>query len=249
MKRFLPFAVTTSLLLSSAAGSGGAQDGAKKAWNPAAGTAGIRGTVKFNGTPPKRRPVDMGSEPKCCEMHPDAPRDESVIVNPNGTLSNVFVWVKKGLDGWSFPVPETPALLDQKGCTYLPHVLGMQVGQKLMVRNSDALAHNIHALPESNREFNFSQAQQGLESEVTFNSQEVAIKLKCDIHGWMNAYIAVVKNPFFTVTGEDGSFTLGKLPPGEYTIEAWQEKYGKKTATVKIGDNETKDIEFLYEGK
>lgn len=213
------------------------------------GTAVVKGQVKFSGTPPKRRPIDMGSEPKCHETHPEPMFDESVIVNENGTLRNVFVWIKKGIEAKNIEPPKEAVVLDQKGCHYEPHVLGVQVGQPLEIRNSDPLAHNVHGLPQLNKEFNFSQTQQGGKDTVTFATPEVMIKLKCDIHGWMSTYVGVVKHPWFFVTKEDGAFELPKLPAGEYVIEAWHEKYGKLTETVKVADGETKELSFTFEGK
>jgi plastocyanin len=218
-------------------------------WDPAAGTAEIKGTVTLNGKAPKRKPVDMGSEPKCGEMHPEPVLTESVIVGAAGEVKNVFVWVKEGLEGWSFQPPAEPIVLDQKGCLYSPHVMGVMVGQTFKIRNSDPFAHNVHGLPRQNSEFNYGQASQGTENDLTFPQAEVMMSVKCDIHGWMKSYLGVVPHPFFQVTGEDGVFSLKGLPPGEYVIEAWHEKFGSAKQTVKVGDKESKPIEFAFEGK
>ncbi len=220
-----------------------------KPWDPAAGTAEIKGVVTLNGEAPKQKKVDMGSDPACQGMHAEPQLSETVVVGAGGALKNVVVTVTRGLERWTFTPPTTPAVLDQKGCVYLPHVLLVQVGQPIRVRNSDAMAHNVHGMPKQNTEFNFGQAKQGDENDVPLTTPEMAVKVKCDIHGWMNAYIAVVSHPFAAVTGEDGSFSLKGLPPGEYTVETWHEKLGKQTQTVTVGDKETKEIPFAYEGK
>jgi hypothetical protein len=240
------FLAATAVLLVVAVDDSSAQD--KKAWDPAAGTAEIKGSIKFNGKAPRRRKVDMGADEQCTKMHEKAPLDETVIVNDNGTLRNVFVWVKKGLDGWTFPVPSEAKVLEQKGCTYVPHVFGIMVGQALTVRNGDDTMHNIHGLGQKNAEFNFSQPKKGQEDVRKFANTEVMLKVKCDVHGWMSSYAGVVPHPFYAVSGEDGSFKLPALPPGEYEIEVWHEKYGTQTATVKLGDKESKQLDFTFEG-
>lgn len=216
-----------------------------KAWDPALGTVTVKGTVKFKGTPPRRRPVDTGAEPKC--EHLGEVLDESVIVNDDGTLKNVFVWVKKGLGDWRFPVPTEAALLSQKGCTYRPHVQALQARQELVIRNDDDFLHNVHVFAKRNKDFNLGQAQKGMETTKTFSRPEVMIKVKCDVHGWMSSYIGVVSHPYFAVTGDDGSFEFANLPPGEYTVEAWHEVFDAQTLVVKVDDKESKDIEFTFE--
>ena len=228
----------------------GAEDG--KPWDPALGTATITGTVKFDGKPPPMRPIDMaGADAKCAELHGGKrPKPETVVVNDNGTLRNVFVWVKAGIEGWSFPPAEGDAALDQKGCMYYPHVQFVRKDQSLSVKTSDPTAHNVHGYGKVNRPFNRSQPPGAADVVVKMNRDEVPpMKVKCDIHPWMNAYIAVVAHPYYAVTGPDGSFKLANLPPGTYTIEAWHEKYEATEQTVKIGDKETQTIEFTYPKK
>jgi len=213
----------------------------------AAGAASITGKVAFEGTAPERRRIATDADPVCASMHADKPlMTEDVIVNANGTLENVFVYVKKGLEGKAFDVPKTPVIIDQKGCQYHPHVFGMMAGQKLIIRNNDPTLHNIHALPIVNKEFNVGQPNQGMETARTFAQPEVMVKFKCDVHPWMNAYVGVLDHPFYAVTGEDGTFSLKGLPPGEYVIEAWHEKYGTQDATVKVGEGETKTVNFTF---
>lgn len=228
--------------------TGGGEDA--KPWDAAVGTATITGTVKFDGKKPRLRPIDMaGADAKCAELH-DGKRlkPETVVVNDDGTLQNVFVWVKKGVEGWSFPAPEGDALLDQQGCWYFPHVQGMRTGQTLSIKTSDPTAHNVHGYAKVNRPFNRSQPAGAGNVAIRMKRDEASppMKVKCDIHPWMNAYVAVVDHPYFAVTGSDGSFELPNLPPGSYTIEAWHEKYDTIEQMVTIGDKETKTLEFKY---
>ncbi len=231
--------------------SSNADDG--KPWDPALGTATISGVVKFNGKKPRMRPIDMaGADAKCAEAHGGKRlKPETVVVNDNGTLRNFFVWVKSGVEGWSFPMPERDALLDQKGCMYTPHVQGMRKGQTLSIKTSDPTAHNVHGYAKVNRPFNRSQPSGAANVSIKMRRNEASppMKVKCDIHPWMNAFVAVVEHPYFSVTGDDGSFKLENLPPGTYTIEAWHEKYEVMEQTITIGDNETKTLEFTYPKK
>jgi len=224
--------------------------GSSTKWDPSKGTATIRGVVKFDGKPPRRRAIDMRAKAQCREAHTEKVLDESVIVNANGTLKNSFVWVKKGLSRrLRFPLPEKPVELSQKGCIFLPRVVGVQVRQALTVRNDDAFLHNVHGFCSRNGVFNFSQNEQGKTDTVTFTREEVMVPVKCDVHPWMASFVGVVKHPFFAVTGDDGSFEISKLPPGSYTLEAWHERFGTQTVKVTVGDAETKETEFTFKGK
>jgi len=230
--------------------SSNADDG--KPWDPAVGTATITGTVNFTGKKPRSRPIDMaGADAKCAEAHGGKRlKPETVILNDNGTLRNVFVSVKSGVEGWSFPMPEGDAKLDQKGCMYTPHVQGMRQGQTLAIKTSDPTAHNVHGYAKVNRPFNRSQPAGAADVTIKMKRSEASppMKVKCDIHPWMNAYVAVVDHPYYAVTGPDGSFELENLPPGTYTIEAWHEKYDVIEQTITIGDNETQTLDFTYSG-
>jgi plastocyanin len=211
-----------------------------------AATAGsVTGKVSFMGTPPPSETISMSSDPRC--MNAGA-KTESVMVSGDGSLQNVFVYVKDGLGSLKFPVPTTPLVLDQKGCQYRPHVFGVQAGQPIEILNSDATLHNIHAWPQANQEFNMGQALQGMKDTHTFTTQEIMVPFRCDVHRWMNSFVGVVAHPFFAVTGADGAFSLQGLPPGTYTIEAWHEKFGTKTASVTIGAKESKDVAFTFSG-
>jgi len=240
------------LAVIAAACGGGSQPGESSAPPPTVNpvdpaTAGnIAGRVAFDGTAPRAEPVRMDSDPNCARQG-SGTTDETVVVGTNGALQNVFVYVKDGLGDLRFPVRSAPAILDQKGCRYVPHVLGVQVGQQVEVLNSDPTLHNVHAVPTANREFNTGQPIQGMKHTHTFSTKEVMVPFKCDVHGWMRAYIGVLDHPFFAVTGSDGSFTLEGLPPGTYTVEAWHESLGTQTQTVTIGASESTDVAFSFE--
>src|SRR5688572_24029554 len=208
-------------------------------------TAGaITGTVRFTGTPPAPEPINRSSDPYCEQQ--GAATTETVVVGGESTLQNVFVYVKDGLGDRVFPTPSTAAVLDQKGCRYVPHVMGIQVGQTLEILSSDNTLHNVHAIPEQNREFNKAHQMAGIKHTHVFSTREVMVPFKCDVHRWMSAYIGVLDHPYYSVTGPNGTFELKGLPPGTYTIEAWHEKLGTQTQTVTIGEKQTSDVEFTF---
>src|SRR5579884_3692695 len=188
-------------------------------------TAGvIKGSIAFTGKRPPHRAIDMSSEPACAEAHRGRAFDESVMVNGNGTLANVFVYIKSGLEGKSFEPPATPVTIDQKGCWFYPRVMGIQVGQVYHVTNSDPVTHNIHPLAQINREWNHSQGAGDPELTRKFTAPEVMVAVKCNIHSWMHAFIGVLPHPYFAVTSDRGSFELPNVPPGNYVVAAWHEK-------------------------
>ena len=187
----------------------------------------------------------MDADPVCLLQNKDGASAEEVVVNPNGTLKNVFVYVKQGLEGQKFDPPTQPVVFDQKGCRYHPHVFGIQVGQTLELLNSDATLHNIHSLAEKSKQFNLGMPLQGMKLTKKFENPEVMVKFKCDVHPWMNAFIGVLSHPFFTVTGEEGTFEIRDLEPGTYTIETWHERYGTQTQNVTVGEGPT-HVDFTF---
>ena len=221
---------------------------------PAAGmkvdpaTAGnVTGMAMIDGTAPKNEPIKMNADPYCSKANTTPQFQETYMVGADGkSLENVFVYVKDGLGNYMFDPPSGPMKIDQKDCRYHPHVFGLRVGQELDITNSDTTLHNIHALPKDNSEFNTAQPIVGMLMKHTFDKPEIMVPFKCEVHGWMNAYVGVVANPYFTVTGPDGKFSLKGLPPGTYTIDAWQEKLGHMTQSVTIAASETKDIMFTF---
>ena len=211
------------------------------------GGGSVSGKVVFEGDPPKQRKLKTQADPACHEMHVEEPLlSETVIVNENGTLRNVFVYVKSGLEGHTFEKPSDPVILDQKGCQYHPHVFGMMTKQQLQILNSDDTAHNVHAVPTVNQEFNIGQPQKNMVKKTTFKEPEIMVKFKCDVHSWMTAYCGVLDHPFFAVTGEDGSYLLKGLPSGTYEVEAWHEEYGTQSQSVTIGDGDSKELDFKF---
>jgi plastocyanin len=209
-----------------------------------AATAGsLKGSIKIEGTPPAPQTLNRRSDPYC-EQQGTATTQNFVV--SDGGLQNVFVYVKDGLGTLKFPVPTTPVVLDQKGCTYAPRVFGIQAGQPLEILNSDETLHNIHALPANNREFNRGQALKGLKHTHVFTTAEVMVPFKCDVHNWMNAWVGVLDHPFYAVSRQGGAFDIQGLPPGTYTIEAWHEKLGTQTQMVTIGPNEAKELSFTF---
>jgi plastocyanin len=213
-------------------------------------TAGsISGKVAFTGAAPAARPIDMSATEACADAHKTPLTAEDVIVNGNHTLKNVFIRVKSGLPEGTWPVPDTPVVLDQNGCMYTPRVLGVMVNQPVRFENSDPTNHNIHPLPRVNREWNESQPPKGVAKLKQFDKPEVMVPVKCNIHPWMRAYIGVVDHPFFAVTGDDGSFTIKGLPPGKYIVEAWHERYGSQNLEVTIAPKENKSVDFQFKAQ
>ena len=246
--------VVPAVLLAFACGGGGDGGGetdtggaaAADAVQVDAATAGrVIGKVSFEGQPPAPRPVDMSEEPTCAEKHEGQPMNPVAVVGSDGGLQNVFVYVKEGLPEGSWPTPSEAAVLDQDGCVYVPHVVAVQTGQTLEIKNSDGLLHNINARPTEQRGFNVSQPT-NMTTPRTFSRPEVMIPVECDVHGWMEAYIGVTDHPYFAVTGEDGSFTIANLPPGDYVIEAWHEEYGTQTQNVTVPASGEARAEFSY---
>jgi len=212
-----------------------------------AATAGdVKGSVSLEGTAPKNEPIKMSADQYCVKENKSPQFQETFEVAGDGkALANVFVYVKDGLGNYVYDPPSGPATIDQKNCRYHPHVFGMRVGQKLEIVNSDVTLHNIHALPKANKEFNTGQPVP-MKTAHVFDAREVMVPFKCDVNGWMNAYVGVLDHPYFAVTDKDGKFELKSLPPGTYTIEAWHEKLGATTLKVTLGPKETKEVTFTF---
>jgi hypothetical protein len=204
--------------------------------------AEISGKVTLKGEPKPEVTIDFGD--MCGKFHPGDTKvtTRHFVVGPDHGLANVFVYIKEGAKKGGEPA-EQP-LLDQKGCLYEPYVLGAMAGKPIKIRNSDPLMHNVHALPKNNPEFNFAQALQGQVSEKTFANPEVLVRMKCDVHQWMFAYIGVCDHPYYAVTGKDGSFKIPNVPAGNYTIEAFHLKAGAKAEKLTLSDSDKKTINF-----
>jgi plastocyanin len=211
----------------------------------AAGT--VSGKITYTGTPAKMKPIDMSKEPTCAKQHPTPVMTEAVFTGANNALANVVVYVSAGASDEA-SVPSQAVTFTQKGCQYIPHVLAMHTGQELKVVNDDQTSHNIHPLAKVNREWNKSQPPGTPPLSEKFDKEEF-IPVKCNVHPWMHGYFAVLKTSHYATSGENGSFTLPNLPPGKYTITAWQENYGAQTQDVTISGNETKTVDFTFKAK
>jgi len=244
MKSILTLLLGISLLIGCDRGSSApdaSASGAKsKVTNVVAGAGVARGKVTFSGTPPPMKEV---ASAHCHEGVNGAIREESVVVNDNGTLRNVFVYVK-GVTA-DAPANAIVPLLDQQGCIYVPHVVAVQVGQPLTVRSSDPTPHNVHFTPKLNKARNLNMVSKGSEQQITFDHAEF-IRFKCDVHPWMNAYVGVFPHPFFATTGPDGTFELTNLPAGTFTLVAWHERFGEIEKEVTIDSAKSVDVEFNF---
>jgi hypothetical protein len=210
-------------------------------------TAGkLKGTIQFAGRKPARKPIDMSGDPACAEAHHGQAYEESVVVNPNGTLANVFIYIKSGLEGKTFETPAAAVTIDQQGCWFRPRVMGIQVGQAFHVTNSDPVTHNIHPLAQVNREWNHSQGAGDPQLTRKFIKPEIMVPVKCNIHSWMHAFIGVVAHPYFAVTGLDGSFAIPNVPPGDYVVAAWHEKFGTLEQHVTLAPSGTNELSFQF---
>ncbi len=209
--------------------------------------ASISGMVKLDGTAPHQRPIDMSKEPSCAAVHKDKPiTTENVVVGSGGGLANVVIYVTQGLSG-NEAASSAPVSITQKGCQYIPHVVVLDAAQHMKVINDDQTSHNIHPQPTKNQEWNKSQPPGSPPFDVTWANEEIAIPVKCNIHPWMHGYIAVVKGPF-GVSDENGSFSLN-LPPGSYTLTAWQETYGAQTQAVTVAAGKPATANFTFKAK
>jgi plastocyanin len=215
---------------------------------PPAAESSITGTVKLNGTPPRQRPIDMSKEPSCAAIHANKPvTTENVVVGPSGGLANVVVYISQG---WSGPpvVATQPAEVDQKGCQYIPHVTAVDATQLMKIVNADQTSHNIHPQPTKNPEWNKSQPPGAPPIETKWQNEEISIPVKCNIHPWMHGYFAVVKGPY-GVSDTNGTFTIPNIPPGNYTLTAWQETYGMQTQQVTVAAGKPATASFAYTAK
>ncbi|HYU34467.1 MAG TPA: carboxypeptidase regulatory-like domain-containing protein [Thermoanaerobaculia bacterium] len=205
----------------------------------------VTGTITYTGKVPNLKPIAMNADPVCASKHSTPAPSEVLVLGPANAMANVMVRVKGPVAG-SFPVPAQPAVIDQRGCQYHPHVLGLRVGQTLQLRNSDGLLHNVHALPKVNTPFNMAMPANRTTADTKFPKEEGMFLVKCDVHPWMNAYVGVFTNPFFSVSAKDGKYKISGLPPGTYEIEAWHEKLGVQTAKVTVAANKPGTANFSF---
>jgi plastocyanin len=211
----------------------------------ATGDATVKGKIKFEGEAPKREAIDMKSDGVCVKAHSAEVLKEDVVVGKDGALKNVFVYVKKGIEG-KYDAPATTAVLDQHGCVYAPHVFGVVAGQKISIKNSDGTTHNIHTYGKKNRVINQGQPSGSPELSVEWKVAEMSLWIKCDMHSWMSSVCHVMKHPFFAVSGDDGSFEIKNLPAGKYTIAALHETLGEQTVDIEVAAKDSKDANFSF---
>jgi Carboxypeptidase regulatory-like domain len=218
----------------------------------AAAEGKITGTVKLEGTSPHMKGIDMSKDPYCVKQHENNPAHlQNVVVGSGGGLENVVLYISEGLTGGAATTaPSREPTFDQKNCIYTPHVLALDVNQKFKVTTGDQTTHNIHPLPNAmtgNIPWNKSQPPGAPPIETSWKAEEM-IPVKCNIHPWMHGYFAVVKGPYAT-TDESGSYTISDVPPGDYTVTAWQEEYGKQTQKVTVAAGKPGSANFTFKAK
>ena len=212
-----------------------------------AAAATVKGKVLFEGAAPAVQEFLVRGNPECAALHPGGKIQSEEFVVHHGALQNVFVYVKEGLEGRSYPVPSQAVTIENKNCVYVPHVIGAQVGQQVNLLNSDPTLHNVHSFSKNSKAWNLGLPFQGMKQTKKFEAAEVMVHLKCDVHPWMSGYVGVLPHPYFSVTDGNGIFEIKNLPPGEYLIEAWHEKLGVRSQKIRIEPQETKEIEFKFQ--
>ncbi len=218
-------------------------------------TGTIRGKVKYTGPKPAQPPVD----PNGVQCVPGAPRvpilKERWVWGNNDTLQNVLVYVSKGVKAGDYKPPIEPVVLDQIKCVYTPHVIAIQKGQKVQFVNSDATLHNVFGIPRNNKNppFNFAMPVKGQKTDKRFDGAEIGMRVSCNVHPWMFAYIHVVEHPYFDITRKPGTFEIKGLPPGEYELSVWHEfkrfAADKETIKVRVEAGKTAEVDFMYRPK
>jgi hypothetical protein len=220
--------------------------------SPAAGGPGagsLRGTVKVLGEPPRRKKVKMASDPKCLAMHSVDVLSEALVVSPEGEVKWAFVYIASGVGSQPPKGMPPPVLLDQVKCMFEPHVVGVQVGQPLNIYNTDGILHVAHGTTFANPEFNFGMSKDGLCKTLTFASPEMMIKVRCDIHPWMVAWIAVMDHPYFAVTSDAGAYAIPDVPAGRFLVQVWHETYATVTREVEVPPGRDARLDFILDAR
>lgn len=248
--RFVPAATALALVFAACGSPPPRSDAPASSSPPATTTQGrIAGRVVFEGAHPPSARIRLDADPQCAALaHGESRPTDDLLVGDANALQNVFVYVTQGVPSQAYAVPSEPVVLDQQQCRYVPRVLGLQVGQTLAIRNSDPLLHTVRADAAVNGRFNVGTPIQGMEVRRSFTASEVMVPVGCDMHPWMRAYIGVLNHPFFDVTGEDGRFSIDRLPPGDYVVESWHERLGTRRQEVTVPADEAADVTFRYGG-
>ena len=262
MKIFTRFvgAATVFTLAATIAGCGGKQSATETSESTQvyhsngkpvdAATAGsVTGTIKFDGVVPQMKTINMIDVPNCAKLHSSPVMTESVVPGDNGTLQNVVVYLQGDFSGYSFPQATEAVKVNQEGCIYTPHVVAVMTGDPLEVTNKDAVTHNINAMSQLHQGWNETQVQGGQPIVRRFSKEEIPMTVKCNMHPWMRFYAAVVNHPYFQVTGKDGQFALRNVPPGTYTLTAWQETYGTKKQNLVVQPKQEQAVSITFSGK
>jgi plastocyanin len=206
----------------------------------------VAGTVVYEGKVPALKPIAVAAEPMCAAKHPTIP-NEMLVLGTGNSMANVLVRISSGLPaGKSYPAPTKPVEMDQVGCQYKPHVMGIMVNQPFKIINTDGVLHNVHTLPKVNKPTNMAMPPSRKEATETFGKEEGVFEIKCDVHPWMKSYMAVFSHPYFAVTGADGKFSIANLPAGTYEVEAWHERLGVQKSSVTVGASDTKSVAFKF---
>ena len=217
-----------------------------------ASAADIIGTVTLKGTPPKEKEITpVMEDANCSKMHTAAPTTHFYLVGSKGELGDVIVSLQ-GISGKSTGASAPPMVLDQKGCEYVPSIFAVQTDQKIIVKNSDPVLHNVHDVPgdgSGNKEKNEAQLPNGADLTFSFSKPENFLKFKCDVHQWMFAWASIFDHPYFAVSGKDGTFKIANVPPGKYKIQAAHRKAGVVTQDVEVKVGEPAKVDFTLEVK
>lgn len=229
-----------------ACGGGGGEPPSKPVTPLDRSTTGtITGVVRLAGPPPAMPTLQLSAE---CRSEHQGPVSAGDVLVHDGLVENAFVYVKVGFGDRGFAVPTEPVIVDQRGCLYRPRVVGVQVGQPIVFQNSDSVLHNVHGTPQVASAWNFTMSVKGSQRTVRLDKPEVMVSVRCDVHPWMQGWIGVVDHPYFAVTGTDGRFTLRDLPPGDYVVAAWHERFGTREARVSLAARGTQEVSFGFGG-
>ena len=243
---------TLVVLLASAVAAASCREAPKSEGSAIGGEAAprrgtIRGHVRLTGVPPENSPLRLRADPMCVKAHGDNPAvQETVVAGPDGSLANVFVQLRGSFP--ETPAPATPVAIDQRGCIYSPRMVGIQIGQPLQIRNSDPGLHNVHGVSAGRDGFNVGQPMAGIVNEFRFKDEGI-LRLQCDVHTWMIAFVGVVSHPYFAVTDTTGTFELRNVPAGTYTIQAWHELFDMVASGVRVEAGGLADVDFTYSGE